>query len=99
MKQDFEDGRREIDELVAFQSETIATMQVLRGKIEKAKLVLQGMEQEYAQYEVILNKTAARLEVIQGRISWSERRLKDFETTLDGILGVGWEDTNGAETA
>lgn len=99
MKQELEDGWREIDEPAAVQSEISATMQALCGRIEKTKLVLQDMEREYAQHEVILNETATRLVVIQGWITWSERRLKDFETTLDGILGAGWEDADKAEAA
>ncbi|KAJ8641187.1 hypothetical protein MRB53_017881 [Persea americana] len=99
MKQELEDRWREIDEPAAVQSEISATMQALCGRIEKTKLVLQDMEREYAQHEVILNETATRLVVIQGWITWSERRLKDFETTLDGILGAGWEDADKAEAA
>lgn len=99
MKQELEDGRGERDEPVAVQSKITAIMQSLRGRIKKTELVLHNMEREYAQHKVILNATATRLEVIQARITGSERRLKDFETTLDGILGAGWEEANKAEAA
>lgn len=99
MKQELEDGRGERDEPVAVQSKITATMQSLRGRIKKTELVLQDMEREYARHKVILNATATRLEVIQAQITGSERRLKDFETTLDGILGAGWKEANKAEAA
>lgn len=96
LRAQLESQRQELDAPIVAQNETLASLDKLRDIIEKTRLVLVDLEQQYIFQQQRLGEQSSRLEACQYSFSIIEKELKEFEAMLNEWLGADWQQKDKA---
>lgn len=91
LRAQLESQRQELDAPIVAQNVTLASLDKLRDIIEKTRLVLVDLEQQYILQQQRLEEQSSRLEACQYSCSIIENELKQFEAMLNEWFGADWQ--------